>query len=348
MRDRSEKRYRSHPRRAFLRNTFSGAFLGLAGAQQEQQLRLIPQIREIHPHPAHDSDEDSDPLKQALRKKVEKLAGFDPARYLTSFDYGKESILPNGRTLREFKITAQDVSLEIAPGIFFPAWTYNGSVPGPTLRCKEGDLLRIHFANDSLADHTVHFHGIHPANMDGVVEIVRPGNSYIYEFTAEPFGLQFYHCHVPPVGLHMNRGLFGAFIIDPPTDRPKAREMVMIAHGWDTNFDSRNEIYAVNGPANFYRDNPIPIRCGELVRIYFINALEFDPLNSFHLHANFFHVYRTRSKLTPDDYTDLVTFSQAERCILEFAYSMPGRFMFHAHVNAFAELGWMGHFDVIA
>jgi FtsP/CotA-like multicopper oxidase with cupredoxin domain len=98
--------------------------------------------------------------------------------------------------------------------------------------------------------------------------------------------------------------------------------------------------------SNFYRDNSIPIRVGELIRIYFINALEFDPINSFHLHANFFKVYRTGSKLTADDYTDIVTLSQAERCIIEFAYTLPGIYMFHAHQNSFAELGWMGHFEV--
>jgi FtsP/CotA-like multicopper oxidase with cupredoxin domain len=336
-------------RRSFLRQSLiSGAFSLTGFHPQETHGRILPETKQTgaHPHDSTASDE-TDPIRSALQRKSFSLKGFDPLRFLTNFDYGHESKLRDGRVLREFEVTAQDVSLEVAPGVFFPAWTFNGSVPGPTLRCKEGELVRIHFSNQSITEHTIHLHGIHSSNMDGAFELVKPGASFIYEFTAEPFGLQFYHCHVPPVTLHMNRGLFGVMIIDPKAARPAAREMVMVAHGWDTNFDSKNEIYAVNGPANFYRDNPITLQKGELVRIYFVNALEFDPINSLHIHANFFHVYRTGSRLTPDDYTDMVTLSQAERCIVEFTYDLAGVYMFHAHQNAFAELGWMGHFNVV-
>ena len=331
-------------RRSFLQNNLFGAMLALSPSQQEQHYRITPENQQTHQHGT--GADENDPIKRSLQQKVVKPQGFEPMEYLTAFDYGKQSRLADGRTVREFSIVARDVNLEVAPGILFPAWTYNGSVPGPTLRCNEGDVVRVNFSNKSISDHTIHFHGIHPANMDGAEEIVKPEASYTYEFVAEPFGLQFYHCHTLPVSLHFNRGLFGALIIDPKNPRPKAKELMMIAHGWDINFDNKNEIYALNGPANFYRDNPIKLRTGELVRVYFINALEFDPINSLHLHANFFTLYRTGSKLTPDDYTDVVTLSQAERCIIEFTYNLPGRFMFHAHQNTFAELGWMGHFEV--
>ena len=69
----------------------------------------------------------------------------------------------DGTSVREWTITAYDKEIEIAPGIFFPAWTYNGRVPGPTLRCNEGDLLRVHFVNAGTHPHTMHFHGIHSA-----------------------------------------------------------------------------------------------------------------------------------------------------------------------------------------
>jgi FtsP/CotA-like multicopper oxidase with cupredoxin domain len=337
-------------RRNFLRRSLFGSAFGLtatASFAQETSIRITPEQKQTGQH-QHDSSpaDETDPIKKALQRTVTSLKGFDPARYLTNFDYGRESKLPDGRVLREFELTAQDLSLEVAPGIFFPAWTFNGTVPGPTLRCRQGELVRIHFSNQSITEHTIHLHGIHAANMDGSHELVKPGGTFVYEFIAEPFGLQFYHCHVPPVTLHMNRGLFGVLIIDPKTPRPAAKEMVMVAHGWDTNFDCKNEIYAVNGPANFYRDNPIVLQKGEAVRVYFVNALEFDPINSLHIHGNFFHVYRTGSKLTPDDYTDMITLSQAERCIVEFTYDLAGRYMFHAHQNTFAESGWMGHFNV--
>ena len=74
--------------------------------------------------------------------------------------------------MREYTLTATDREIEVAPGVFFPAWTYNGTVPGPVLRATEGDLLRVRFVNAGSHPHTIHFHGIHPTNMDGVFEIV--------------------------------------------------------------------------------------------------------------------------------------------------------------------------------
>ena len=85
---------------------------------------------------------------------------------------------------------------------------------------------------------------------------------------------------------------------------------------------------------------------GELVRIYLVNVLEFDPINSFHLHANFFHYYPTGTSLTPNEFTDTISLMQGQRGILEFRYKYPGRYMFHAHKTEFADLGWMGLFEV--
>ncbi len=73
------------------------------------------------------------------------LSQFDPSKFLYEFDYGQVSELPDGQTLREWDIVAVDKEIEIAPGVYFPAWTYNGQVPGPTLRCTEG----IAYGSDS-------------------------------------------------------------------------------------------------------------------------------------------------------------------------------------------------------
>lgn len=328
-------------RRLFFSYGLLGGVLS-ASAQEENKTKLVASS-----HNHNMPEESENPYQKALNQKVTTLKGFEPEKFLTNFDYGKISKTSDGKIIREFDIVAEDVNLEVAPGIFFPAWTYNGSVPGPTIRCTEGDRVRINFKNESLTDHTIHLHGTHRAEMDGILPNVKPGETFVYDFIAEPFGLQFYHCHVLPVTLHMNRGLFGALIIDPKTPRPQATEMVMVMHAWDMDFDSKNEIYAVNGPANFYRDNPVKIKVGEKIRLYLINATEYEPINSFHLHANFFDLYRTGSKLVSDDFTDMVTLCQAERCILEFSYKYPGLYMFHAHQNYFAENGWMGHFEVV-
>ncbi len=337
----------------------------------------------------------------------DKQKPVDPMHYLTAFnrtefpqmlrgfggDFYRQSALPNGQTLREYLFVAIDREIEIAPGIYFPAWTYNGQVPGPTIRATRGDRIRIWFMNEGGHPHTIHFHGWHRFEQDGSManQFVHPAGSHaskpvhapfgpgadprpwlamdrvalrrsgydIYEFDAEPVGLHLYHCHVLPLKRHVHKGMYGVFVVDPPGGRPKidpdtnqplpadhrVHELVMVMNGFDTNFDDENEVYAVNSVAFGFMARPIPVRLGDLVRVYLLNITEFDPINSFHLHAGFFRIYRTGTTLQSQEYTDTAMFCQAERAILEFRSRWPGQYMFHAHQSEFAELGWMGLLD---
>jgi FtsP/CotA-like multicopper oxidase with cupredoxin domain len=271
--------------------------------------------------------------------------GFDPQAILRDFD---EGVMRGG--VREWELVAEAKEIEVAPGVKYAAWAYNGRVPGPTLRAREGERLRIRFVNASSHPHTIHFHGIHTARMDGVPGVgagdIQPGRETVYEFDAEPFGLHLYHCHSIPLADHIAKGLYGAFVIDPRQGRPDADELVMVMNGFDTNFDRSNEIYAVNTVAFAYQHEPVRVKRGQLVRIYLVNALEFDLVNSFHVHANFFDYYPTGTSLEPSELTDTVIQGQGQRGILELRFPYEGKYMFHAHVSEFAELGWMGFFEV--
>lgn len=299
-----------------------------------------------------------------------QINGFDPHEILTDWDTGRVEVAADGKTVRTFEITGEDKDIEIAPGVMFPAWTYNGRVPGPTLRAKEGDRIRVNFKNYGSHAHSLHFHGVHSARMDGVPGtpgMVDPGSEFTYEFDAKPFGCHLYHCHNVPLRRHMHKGMYGAFIIDPDPERhpdhadvarsrllgtpenAEWQEMVMVMNGFDTNFDEENEFYAANTVAHAYAKRPIPIFRSKPVRVYLINVLEFDLINSFHLHGNFFSYFNQGTTLTPTlPIVDLITQTQAERGILEFSYSEheTGLYMFHAHQSEFTELGWMGMFDV--
>jgi hypothetical protein len=110
------------------------------------------------------------------------LTRFDPSKFLRQFYWGEERT-EGGRTVREYELSAEAVEVEVAPGVMYPAWAYNGQVPGPTLRAREGDLLRVVFKNRDAHPHTIHFHGFHPAGMDGVFELVAPGQEFVYEFS---------------------------------------------------------------------------------------------------------------------------------------------------------------------
>lgn len=341
---------------------------------------------------------------------------FDPHEFLYQFNTGRgeQENVPqdvyeeNGRTVREFTFQAVDTTVTIAPGIEFPAWAYNGQVPGPTIRAVEGDLIRVKFENLGRHAHTIHPHvrNLNP-EMDGIPQngpgVLDTGESFTYEWIAQPAGVHFYHCHSLPLKEHIHRGLYGAIIIDPDPERvanqpeeycnshpsqitdelradlvaeAKTRnhensendainEMVMVMNGFDTNFDGGNEVYAANTRAFAYgvgdtdgegnwkageTKRPIQIDKNQRQRVYLVNAIEFDLINSFHTHSQFFDYYDHGTTLTPTLQTvDTIMQCQAQRGIIELDYSNhdPGLYMFHAHQSEFAELGWMSFFEVV-
>jgi manganese oxidase len=299
--------------------------------------------------------------------------------YLTYFNCGRvmtEQGANGSQTIREFTlIVEENKTIPISDqGHTLDGWTFNGTVPGPTMRMTEGDLVRIKVINseDNAKAHSLHMHSIHSADMDGVEGpggSIAPGGSFTYEFVAQPYGVYPYHCHVNPIADHINRGLYGMMIIDPKEPRPQMTEFAMMMNAYDLDYDQEgttmirsvnataeeleeeegerdNEIYTVNGKAFDYMYNPIQIQSGKPYRIYLVNMVEFDPINNFHLHGNVFNYYTSGTDETADFKNDIVTLSQGDRGILEFQYDIPGRYMFHAHVTEFTDLGWMGFFDV--
>jgi FtsP/CotA-like multicopper oxidase with cupredoxin domain len=142
-------------------------------------------------------------------------------------------------------------------------------------------------------------------------------------------------------------------------------EMVIVMNSFDTNFDGGNEVYAANTRAFAYgvgqtdgegnwkageTKRPIQIDKNERQRIYLVNATEFDLVNSFHTHSQFYDYYDHGTTLTPTHKTiDTIMQCQAQRGIVELDYSdhQPGLYMFHAHQSEFAELGWMSFFEVV-
>ena len=314
----------------------------------------------------------------------------NPVEYLTYFNCGHVTKLQNGTTIREFSLVVEESNVipitdNKTDPVLIKAWTFNNTVPGPTMRMTQGDHVKITVYNSksSLHPHSLHMHSIHSGIVDGVAGMsgaIPPGGHYTYSFTASPAGLYPYHCHVSPVQSHINHGLYGAMIIDPKIPRSPAKEMVMLMNGYNlnddyssnesaailqpptakelrTNFEratqsdeasgADNQIYSVNGPAFLYRDHPIQLGTGEPYRVYLVNMLEFDTMNSFHLHGNMFEYYPSGTGMNPSYTTDIVELGQGDRGIMEFTYTKPGMYMFHAHINRFTDLGWMGMFNVV-
>ena len=246
----------------------------------------------------------------------------------------------------EYTLIAQDTTVEIAPGVRVDAWTYNGTIPGPTLRATEGDRVVIHFINKTPMPHTVHLHGDHPSAEDGVFEIVPPNGTYTYDFIATPAGALMYHCHVSPVMQHVRMGLYGAFIVYPKKPLPPAREYVLVSGEYDTQnqLNPLPEYYMFNGYAEQYMMHPLPARTNETVRIYLVN-LGLSPAYGMHIHGTLFRAYPSGIWENPPFKVQSWELASGNAAILEAKWPWPGKFTFHYH-GIPEERGAMGYFNV--
>jgi len=246
----------------------------------------------------------------------------------------------------EYTLIAQDTTVEIAPGVRVDAWTYNGTIPGPTLRATEGDRVVIHFINKTPMPHTVHLHGDHPSAEDGVFEIVPPNGTYTYDFIATPAGALMYHCHVSPVMQHVRMGLYGAFIVYPKKPLPPAREYVLVSGEYDTQnqLNPLPEYYMFNGYTEQYMMHPLIARTNETVRIYLVN-LGLSPAYGMHIHGTLFKAFPSGIWENPPFKVQSWELASGNAAILEAKWPWPGKFTFHYH-GIPEERGAMGYFNV--
>lgn len=275
----------------------------------------------------------------------------------TSKEQQQESLLQNQSlesnssyhykpTTREYTLIAENTTLEIAPGLRVDAWTYNGTMPGPTITAVEGDRVIVHFINKTPLPHTIHFHGDHPSEQDGVFEEIGPNGTYTYDFIAHPAGALGYHCHVPPVMQHVRMGLYGAFIVYPATPLPPAREYVLVDGEYDTQnqLNPLPEYYMFNGYVEQYQTHPLPAKTNETVRIYLIN-LGMSPAYGMHIHGTLFKAYPSGIWSNPPLDVQSWEIASGNTAILEAKWPWPGKFTFHFH-GIPEERGAMGYFNV--
>ena len=245
------------------------------------------------------------------------------------------------RGTQDLKITVVKKKMEVGQDAFVDVFAYNDTVPGPIIRVTEGEQLNVTLVNATDNPHSLHFHGAYDVTQDGW-QPVPPQGRRTYRITAERAGLHPYHCHTQPYAWHFSKGMYGLMIVDPAEGREPAHEFCLALCGWDLDGDGKNELYAWNGVAGFFRRHPIKVPVGELVRLYVANLVEYDPVASFHLHAQTFDVYRTGTAREPHEHTDIVTLGQTERAVIEFRLPRRGRYMFHPHQIHMVEKGAMG------
>jgi len=234
-----------------------------------------------------------------------------------------------------FDLTAKKIRWETQPGQTVEAWAYNEQIPGPQIRVREGDRVRLNLRNELSESTAVHFHGLEvPIDQDGVPFItqppIKPGTSYTYEFTVPNAGSHMYHSHhnaAQQVGL----GLLGAFIVEPKNPLPIEKvdvDYVLImndgAHG-----------YTFNGKS-FPATEPVVAKLGQKLRVRFMN--EGMMIHPMHLHGMHMTVIAKDGWMQPAPWKcDTLNVAPGERWDVIVNCNNPGTWAFHCHILPHAE-----------
>jgi FtsP/CotA-like multicopper oxidase with cupredoxin domain len=237
--------------------------------------------------------------------------------------------------VKVYEITAKELQWEAEPGKRVKAWAYNGQVPGPQIRVKEGDRVRVVLHNQLPESTAIHFHGLElPNDQDGVPFLtqppVKPGDSYTYEFTVPNSGSHMYHSH-HNAAKQVGMGLLGAFIVEPR--RPLAIEKADVDYVMILNDGFHG--YTLNGKG-FPATEPIVAKLGQKVRIRFMN--EGMMIHPMHLHGMHMTVIAKDGWPQPAPWKcDTLNIAPGERWDVIVNCNNPGAWAFHCHILPHAE-----------
>ncbi|MBE8717485.1 multicopper oxidase family protein [Cellvibrio polysaccharolyticus] len=343
-------------RRDLLVASAAGLFTsGLVKAQT-----VMAQSTDTHDHSHHDHANHT----PEVPAKTTAAAAHTPIEKAAAVDGYRPVVTPNGRTLgyrmnegvKEFHLIAEEVEHEFGPGNRIKAWGYNGSTPGPTIEAVEGDRVRIYVTNKLPEHTTVHWHGILlPWGMDGISGLtqppIKPGETWVYEFTLEQNGTYMYHPHADEM-VQMAMGMMGMFIIHPktPTEPPVDRDYAVLLHNWavhpgtyrpDPSVMTEFDLWTMNSKVFPFIDSLVA-QTGERVRIRMGNLSMWN--HPMHLHGVQFDVTGSDGGRWPQnqwrkEVTEIVGVGQTRD--IEFI-AVPGDWAFHCHMSHHT-MNAMGH-----
>jgi nitrite reductase (NO-forming) len=253
----------------------------------------------------------------------------------------------------------KDVTVEIAPGVKYAAWGFEGGVPGPIVHVRQGQTVRMTLTNGGAIPHSIDFHAARIApNM--AFRDVNPGDSFTFTFKADDPGVYMYHCGTKPVLAHIANGMYGAIIVDPATPLPKAdHEYVLVGGEFYLNGDGlqkpaafdMNKAHTMmpdwvtfNGYAGQYVTHPLTADPNELVRFYVVAAgpsLDVD----FHVVGTIFDKVYPFADMNPAHaLTRVQTFPVPAGGGAVFEVRIPdeGLYPFVSHSFASVDLGQVG------
>jgi nitrite reductase (NO-forming) len=232
-------------------------------------------------------------LTAARRGERVERVDFDKVVRVTSPAYDARLAPVVDAQIKEFRIPIKDATLEIAKGVTYQGWTFGGTVPGPVIHVRVGDLVRVTVVNNSPMPHSIDFHAARiPANV--AYRMIMPKDSLQFEFTAKDAGAFMVHCGTPPVTMHLMQGMYFAFIVDPkngwgtkadkefvlvqsefyakPGDSTKVGVLLPATPDWSSEQAKNPSQVVFNGRAFQYKENMLKVDVGDRVRIFVVNA----------------------------------------------------------------------------
>jgi nitrite reductase (NO-forming) len=247
-------------------------------------------------------------------------------------------------------LTVKEVLVSIAPGITYHAWTFNGTVPGPVIRVRQGQTIHFTLVNDGNMPHSIDFHAAQtPWNIN--YQDVPAGKSFTFDWKANYPGVFMYHCGAPVVIYHMANGMYGAIIVDPANGWAPAQEYVLVQSEFythqlsdgtyvvdPTKLNTGIPDYVVfNGYVNQYKTNPITAKAGQRIRIFLVNAGPSE-FSAFHvIGALFSDTYADGNPANHQVGNQTVTIPPGGGMVVELTIPEAGLYPFVTH--SFADVG---------
>lgn len=251
---------------------------------------------------------------------------------------GNQLLVPRvEKGVKVFDLTAREIKWEVAPGQSVTAMAYNDQVPGPQIRVREGDRVRVNLKNELTQSTAIHFHGMElPNEVDGVPFItqppVKPGESFTYEFTIPEgnVGSNMYHSHHNST-TQVSLGMLGAFIVEPRNPRPIEK----VAHDYLMVLNDGAHGFTLNGKG-FPATEPLTAKLGEKIRVRFMN--EGMMIHPMHLHGMHMTVIDKDGWPLPAPWRcDTLNIAPGERYDVIVNCTNPGTWAFHCHILPHAE-----------
>jgi nitrite reductase (NO-forming) len=258
------------------------------------------------------------------------------------------------------KLALIDKTVELAPGINYHAWTFNGSVPGPVIHARVGDTIDVTLTNQGMMGHSIDFHAaLVPPNL--AYQTVRPGYTLHFTWQAQYPGVFMYHCGTPPVLAHISNGMYGAIVVDPANGwGAPAREFVFVQSefypslypGTSDQFygdlqkmkSGVPQLVVFNGVAFRYKQEPLPIKTGELVRLFIVDAGP-SHFSAFHVIGTILQtVYVDGNPTNKLVGIQTVSIPPGGGAVVEFQVQQAGTYPFVTHSFGDADNGAMGAF----